>query len=226
MPVFVLEFLLGKYCASSDEMAIQMGLQVVNDTLANNYIRPDESMKAQSKVKENGHAHVHRQGEGAPRRLRLLGRGRQLRRQVRPHPDAVRPRLRAAADGRRLGAGRHALRVRRGVEGQEPVLDRQARRRSRSRPSTSRSTGASAREFTTDEWLDLMVRSMGYEPAEMSRRLKLLFLVRLIPLARAQLQPRRARAARHRQELRRPGGLAVRGAAHGRRRRSPTSSAT
>ena len=34
VPVFVLEFLLGKYCASSDEMAIQMGLQVVNDTLA------------------------------------------------------------------------------------------------------------------------------------------------------------------------------------------------
>jgi len=54
VPVFVLEYLLGKYCASSDEVAIQMGLQVVNDTLANNYIRPDESGKAQSKVKENG----------------------------------------------------------------------------------------------------------------------------------------------------------------------------
>ena len=54
VPVFVLEFLLGKYCASSDEVAIQMGLQVVNDTLANNYIRPDESMKAQATVKDAG----------------------------------------------------------------------------------------------------------------------------------------------------------------------------
>src|SRR5262245_36614885 len=54
VPVFVLEFLLGKYCASSDEVAIQMGMQVVNDTLANNYIRPDEAQKAQSRVKENG----------------------------------------------------------------------------------------------------------------------------------------------------------------------------
>src|SRR4051794_21209822 len=54
VPVFVLEYLLGKYAASSDAMAIQLGLQVVNDTLANNYIRPDESMKAQSKVKERG----------------------------------------------------------------------------------------------------------------------------------------------------------------------------
>src|SRR5215212_10200399 len=41
VPVFVLEFLLGKYWASSDELSIQMGLQVVNDTLANNYIRAD-----------------------------------------------------------------------------------------------------------------------------------------------------------------------------------------
>src|SRR5471032_399025 len=54
VPVFVLEFLLGKYCASSDEVTIQMGMQVVNDTLANNYIRTDESVKAQSKVKESG----------------------------------------------------------------------------------------------------------------------------------------------------------------------------
>src|SRR5580692_10191542 len=37
-------------------------------------------------------------------------------------------------------------------------------------------------EFTTDEWVDLAVRSMGYEPAEMTRHLKLLFLTRLIPL--------------------------------------------
>src|SRR5262245_13378677 len=54
VPVFVLEYLLGKYCASSDEIAIQMGLQVVNQTLAENYIRPDEATKAQSLVKEKG----------------------------------------------------------------------------------------------------------------------------------------------------------------------------
>src|ERR1043165_7019250 len=54
VPVFVLEYLLGKYCASSDEMSIQMGMQVVNDTLAENFIRPDEAQKAQSRVKEQG----------------------------------------------------------------------------------------------------------------------------------------------------------------------------
>jgi ATP-dependent Lon protease len=38
------------------------------------------------------------------------------------------------------------------------------------------------REFTTEEWIDLLLRSMGYEPTEMTRRLKLLFLLRLVPL--------------------------------------------
>ena len=52
VPLFVLEFLLGKYCASSDDMAIQMGLEVVKKTLAENYIRPDEFMKAQSLVEQ------------------------------------------------------------------------------------------------------------------------------------------------------------------------------
>ena len=54
VPAFVLEYLLGKYCASSDPMAIEMGMQVVNDTLRDNYIRPDESTKAQVLVKKNG----------------------------------------------------------------------------------------------------------------------------------------------------------------------------
>ena len=159
-----------------------MGLQVVNDTLANNYIRPDEAMKAQSKVKEHGrHTFIDKV------KVRLVDSDYwaevvELRPQVRPHPRALRPRLRAPADGRHLGAGGHALRVRRGDARARTRSGSTSSRRSSSPPSTSRSTGASAREFTTDEWLDLMVRSMGYEPAAMTRRLKLLFLVRLIPL--------------------------------------------
>ena len=38
------------------------------------------------------------------------------------------------------------------------------------------------KEFSTNEWIDLMIRSMGFEPRDMTRRLNLLFLVRLIPL--------------------------------------------
>src|ERR1022692_2126324 len=54
VPVFVLEYLLGKYCATDDPVAIDAGLKVVNNTLSSNFVRPDEANKAQSMVKEKG----------------------------------------------------------------------------------------------------------------------------------------------------------------------------
>ncbi|HDQ35081.1 MAG TPA: ATP-dependent Lon protease, partial [Chloroflexi bacterium] len=54
VPVYVLEYLLGKYCATDDPVAIEAGLRLVNTTLAESIIRPDEAMKAQSRVKERG----------------------------------------------------------------------------------------------------------------------------------------------------------------------------
>ena len=54
VPVFVLEYLLGKYCASSDPVAIRMGIDVVNKTLSESYVSPDEAAKAQARLKEKG----------------------------------------------------------------------------------------------------------------------------------------------------------------------------
>ena len=54
VPVFVLEYLLGKYCATDDPAAIDAGLRVVNNTLSSNFVRPDEANKAQSLVKDKG----------------------------------------------------------------------------------------------------------------------------------------------------------------------------
>lgn len=54
VPTFVLEFLLAKYCASSDEAEIQAGLEAVLSTLQENYVRPDEANAAQSKVATKG----------------------------------------------------------------------------------------------------------------------------------------------------------------------------
>src|SRR5450756_1738343 len=42
VPAFVIEFLLGKYCASIDEDAINEGLEFVRETLASKYVKPDE----------------------------------------------------------------------------------------------------------------------------------------------------------------------------------------
>ena len=214
VPVFVLEYLLGKYCASCDEMAIQMGLQVVNDTLADNYIRPDESTKAQSRVKEQGH---HTFIDKV--KVRLVDSDYWAEVINFGHAYVHIPDSYVRDYDRLLTGGIWAqvdMRFENDEEsrGQEPVLDRQAHAdpARHLRPGgVPRACGPSS---PRDEWLDLMVRSMGYEPAEMARRLKLLFLTRLVPLVRAQLQPGRARPAGHRQELRRPGALALRRAAH------------
>jgi ATP-dependent Lon protease len=181
VPVFVLEYLLGKYCASSDELAIQMGLQVVNDTLAQNYIRPDEAQKAQSRVKENGrftfidkvkvrlvdsqywaevsnfgHKNVHIQEQYIRDYERLLMGGIWAQLDVRFEYDEE-------------GKGKYPFWIDKLTPIQIATFDLEEYRRLRV-------------ELTTDEWLDLMLRSMGYEPSVMTRRLKLLFLTRLIPL--------------------------------------------
>lgn len=181
VPVFVLEYLLGKYCASSDEMAIQMGLQVVNDTLADNYIRPDESQKAQSKVKEKGkhsfidkvkvrlvdsqywaeitnfgHKYVHIPDHYVRDFDRLLTGGIWAQVDMRFEYDEE-------------TKGKYPFWIDKLAPIQLATFDLEEYRKLRV-------------EFTTDEWLDLMLRSMGYEPSVMERRLKLLFLTRLIPL--------------------------------------------
>ena len=181
VPVFVLEYLLGKYCASSDEMAIHVGLQVVNDTLADNYIRPDESTKAQSKVKEAGkhtfidkvkvrlvdsqywaevtnfgHKYVHVPDHYVRDFDRLLMGGIWAQVDMRFEYDEE-------------TKGKHPFWLDKLTPIQLATFDLEEYRRARS-------------EFTTDEWVDLMFRSMGYEPAVADRRVKLLFLSRLIPL--------------------------------------------
>jgi hypothetical protein len=54
VPVYVLEYLLGMYCASDDEATIQAGLVTVKRILAENYVRPDEAEKVKSKIRETG----------------------------------------------------------------------------------------------------------------------------------------------------------------------------
>ena len=54
VPVYVLEYLLGMYCATDDESAIDDGIETVKKILADNFVRPDEAEKVKSKIRENG----------------------------------------------------------------------------------------------------------------------------------------------------------------------------
>lgn len=187
VPVFVLEYLLGKYCATDDQVAIDAGLRVVNTTLSSNFVRPDEANKAQSMVKDKGkhtfidkvqvryisdddkhwaelknfgHKFVHVPEHYLRQYDRLLMGGIWAQVDIKHQYDEE-------ASGKRSPFW---------IEGLKPIqlatFDLDEYRESR-------------RQFTTDEWIDLLLRTIGLEPSHFSRRQKLHYLARLIPLAEA-----------------------------------------
>ncbi len=184
VPVFVLEYLLGKYCATDDPHAIEAGLKVVNTTLADNFVRPDEATRAQSQVREEGrrvlidkvkvrylseddkywaefvnfgHKYVHVPERYVREYDRLLMGG--IWAQVELHH-----RYDDTVTGKRSPFW---------IEEMKPIqvatFDIEEYREGR-------------RQCTTDEWIDLLVRSIGLEPSQFDRRRKLLLLMRLVPL--------------------------------------------
>jgi ATP-dependent Lon protease len=181
VPVFVLEFLLGKYCASSDEMAIQMGLQVVNKTLAENYIGPDESTRAKSRVKEQGrHTFIDKV------KVRLVDSDywaevvnfgdrfvhiptQYIRDYDRLLMGGVWAQVDLLFEYDEETKGKRPFKIEKLSPIQIAAFDIEEYRNLR-------------REFSSDEWVDLLIRSMGYESGAMDRRLKLHFLLRLLPL--------------------------------------------
>jgi ATP-dependent Lon protease len=184
VPIFVLEYLLGKYCATDDQATIDAGLKVVNSTLAENFVRPDEANKAQSFVREKGkhtiidkvkvrylseddkywaefvnfgHKYVHIPEIYIQKYDRLLMGG------IWAQVDLIH-RFDEEARGKRSPFW---------IENMKPI-----QLASFDLPEYI----LARRQFTSDEWIDLLIRSIGMEPSQFTRRLKLLFLIRLIPL--------------------------------------------
>jgi ATP-dependent Lon protease len=187
VPVFVLEYLLGKYCATDDPIAIEAGLKVVNNTLSSNFVRPDEANKAQSMVKDKGkhtfidkvqvryvseddkywaelknfgHKYVHIPEHFLRDYDRLLMGGIWAQLDIRHHYDEEQK-------GKRSPFWIDTLKPI-----QLATFDHEEYRACRN-------------QFTTDEWIDLLLRTIGLEPSHFSRRQKLHYLVRLIPLTEA-----------------------------------------
>ncbi|MGA7497919.1 MAG: protease Lon-related BREX system protein BrxL [Isosphaeraceae bacterium] len=184
VPVFVLEYLLGKYCATDDPAAIDAGLRVVNTTISSNFVRPDEANKVQSIVKDKGkhtlidkikvrylsdddkhwaelvnfgHKYVHIPEHYLRDFDRLLMGGIWAQIDIRHQYDEE-------ATGKRSPFW---------IDDLKPIqlatFDLDEYRDCR-------------RQLSSDEWIDLLIRSIGLEPSHFQRRLKLLFLMRLLPL--------------------------------------------
>ncbi|HSH83474.1 MAG TPA: BREX system Lon protease-like protein BrxL [Herpetosiphonaceae bacterium] len=181
VPTFVLEFLLARYCASDEPAEIQAGMEAVLATLQDNYVRPDESNAAQSRVATKGRhrfidkVHV-RYVEKERRHWAALENFNSQR-------IAVAEKF--YRDNDRLLEGGIWAEVT--VAHNEVDADNYAFYVEDLRPvQLSRFDWngyvEGRRAFTRDEWLDCVLRSVGLEPSKLAARIKLHFIARLAAL--------------------------------------------
>jgi ATP-dependent Lon protease len=184
VPTFVLEFLLARYCASDDPAEIQAGMEAVLATLNENYVRPDESNAAQSRVAMKGRhkfidkVHV-RYVEKEKRHWASLENFASQRIAVGEKYYRDNDRL--------LEGGIWAEVV---IAHSDMDADDYAFYVEDLRPiQLSRfdfPTYVEARaSFSRDEWMDAVLRSVGLEPIKLTKRLKFHFIARLAPLVEA-----------------------------------------
>lgn len=184
VPVYVLEFLLGQYCSSDDDEVIEQGVQNVKRILADNFVRPDEAQKILSMLRQRGsHTVIDKItvnlnikkdcyeaefsnlglkgvliGEEYPTKFdRLLCGGIWC---------IVQLDYEYVEEDKKNGT---PIRIRKLTPIQMPHVDIDELKNSR-------------KAFTKDEWMDIMLRSIGMEPDELQYREKWLLLARMLPL--------------------------------------------
>ena len=183
VPVYVLEFLLGQYCSSDDPFIIEKGVQTVKRILADNFVRPDEAQKVLSVLRKNGshtvidmvtveldmHDDIYKASfsnlglRGVPiadeypeKHDRLLCGGIWCIVQL---------------EYEYLEEEKHSspISIRKLTPIQMPHIDISDLKKGR-------------KNFTKDEWIDVLLRSIGMEPETLSYREKWLLITRMIPL--------------------------------------------
>ena len=184
VPSFVLEFLLARYCATDDPDEIQAGTEAAVETLQKNYVRPDEANIAQSRVQQKG-------------KYKFIDK-------ISVHYVEKEKRHWAAMDNfgsRRIGIPDKFYRDNeRLLEGgiwaevtvghNDVTEDDYAFFVEDLRPIQLSKFDFEAfcegrQQFTRNEWIDVLIRSVGIEPSKLDMRTKLHFLCRLFPFVEA-----------------------------------------
>ncbi len=184
VPVYVLEYLLGMYCSSQDDDEIAAGVENVKKILADNFVRPDEAQKILSVLRQRGSYTVIDKltvnlnikedcyqaefsnlglktipiGEEYPTRYdRLLCGGIWC---------IVQLEYEYIEEDKKNGT---PIKIRKLDPIQMPHVDIDELK-------------AGRKAFTKDEWMDLMLRSIGMEPSTLDTRAKWLLIARMLPL--------------------------------------------
>ena len=184
VPVYVLEFLLGQYCSSDDEEVIEKGVQSVKRILADNFVRPDEAQKILSKLRSHGSHTV----------IDMITARLDMRRDTYvaefsnlgvsnipladEYPEKydrllcggiwciVQLDYEFVEEEKNNGT---PIQIRKLTPIQMPHIEMEELKSGR-------------KVFSKEEWLDVLLRSIGMEPDVLSEREKWLLLTRMIPL--------------------------------------------
>lgn len=181
VPSYVLEYLLGQYCATADEESIQSGIETVKGILARHYVHRNEAGLVRSMIRERGRHKVidkvsvdlNEKRDVYEATFSNLGIKQVLvdADTVKRHPKLLVGGVWCIADlSYEYSDDRNAVPWI--LDSVKPI-----------QLSSFDLDGylAVRREFTTDEWIDLIVQSIGFNPEFFGRRAKLMQLVRLIP---------------------------------------------
>ena len=207
VPTYVLEYLLGMYCATDDEEAVEIGLGKIRRILSENYVRPDQSEYVKSRIKENGQYTIIDKITVVfdDREDKYVARFTNLR----MDPFEVSSDLVVHNEKLLIGGIWCIVKIeyvglekKSDEEEQEAFEDINQKKKRKPKKRKSRYDSpfeiaslkpiqmpnldldemVEARNaFSKDEWITLLLRSAGYEPDELTEKEKLHYLLRFVP---------------------------------------------
>lgn len=194
VPTYVLEFLLGQYCSTDDDEIVQKGVETVKRILADNYVRPDESEKVLSRLRQRGTmtiidqvtVELNLKYDYYEARFSNLGLGGVPISEEYPEKF----------DRLLCGGIWCIVQLEYNNEQESDIIlqDRKPKKRNESLISIRKLTPIQMphvdiddlkkgrKAFTKEEWIDVLLRSIGMEPDQLTYREKWLLLLRMVPL--------------------------------------------
>lgn len=184
VPVYVLEFLLGQYCSSDDDAIIESGVQQVKRILADNFVRPDESQKILSQLRKRGSYTVIDMitVQLDIQKNKYFAQFSNLGLQKVPIEDEYPEKYDRLLCGgiwciiqldyefvEEEKKNGYPIQIRNLKPIQMPHIDIDDLK-------------AGRKAFTKEEWMDVLLRSIGMEPDSLSTREKWLLILRMVPL--------------------------------------------
>jgi len=181
VPSYVLEYLLGQYCATSDEASIQTGIESVKEILRKHFVHRNEAGLVRSNIKERGRYKVidkisvslNEKNDAYEAEFSNLGIKKVLvdSGTVKAHPKLLVSGVWCVADveysfTEDKNASPWIMAALKPIQLSHFDFDGYI---------------AARKQFSTDEWIDLLVQSIGFNPEMFGRRSKLTQLIRLIP---------------------------------------------